>query len=144
MSDNGVKKSASTIVVSLALAGIVGISTSVISLMVWKPSVDAQLAAEQVVAATVQTNNSVLAQHGEEFALLRSQVDSLRGEISATRREVIDAIAMSSNDRFRGQDWEREKATINLRFKRIEDQIENLTSEVGRAVRLIERIEESK
>lgn len=119
------RQKAKTIIGS-ALAGI--IATLVGYLVVdriqqaeWKGKVDSIIGSEEKLASDVTTALTVLGDHGTEFHLMRTQLETVRTEMAATRNELLRAISDKSSDRFTLSDWEREQKIIDLRFKRVEE-----------------------
>ena len=76
------------------------------------------------------TNNSVLAQHGEEFLRVNHRIDDVaekvqdyRGELNLLRASMkaMDArIVGRGPEGFHKQDWERERRVVDAKFSQID------------------------
>ena len=109
---------------SLAGAAVIGGSAALIGLLVWRASVEARLTAHAQGDKDASMALQVLADHGSELALIRQQVENVRGEVTATRTEVLTVLERMTEDRFRGVDWDREKELLDMRFQLIEDRLD--------------------
>jgi hypothetical protein len=123
---NGKHRTMATIATTLVAAGIVALIAWAVDIAGWRGGVDAALIQEEQTARNVNTALQVLGDHGSELSLVRHQIENLRGEMSATRTEILGHLDRMSGDRFRGEDWRREHALINMRFQRLEERMDEV------------------
>lgn len=120
---NGRRSILAAILVTLASASILGLGANQFSLANWQGRIDEAVKDSETMEQNVTAALTVLADHGTELQLIRAQIENLRGEVSATRTELLDVVRSAAEDRFRGSDWLREKEILNLKLKAIESQI---------------------
>jgi hypothetical protein len=112
-----------TVCTTLAGAGVIALCAYLFELAGWRGTVDADLASIESMHSKVDTALVVIADHGTEFAHLRNEVQVLRGELLATRTELLEAVRGGTDDRFTGTDWVREREIIHLRIGSLEEQV---------------------
>ena len=82
-----------SVVATLVAAGIIGGFAFGVDISKWRGHVDAEIADRESTRKDVSTALNVLGQHGHEFQDLRKDVQSLRGELIATRFRLGRRIA---------------------------------------------------
>lgn len=136
-------RAARTVVVTVAStllgAAIIGLLVSEINQAGWRGQVEEKISHNASVESDARMALQVAAQHGEEMKLLAAQMENLRGEVSTTRSEMLEALRIATADRFKMGDWEREEEILNLKFASIEEGWETCSTSL---IRIEEKLDQ--
>ena len=116
---------------TVVAAAIVGGFAYIVENESWKGAAATQLNGSELLKADVSTSLAVLGDHGTELQLIRVQIEGVRGQLAATRLELLESIKVASGDRFRSTDWEREEEVLVLKFDTLRQRLKNLESAVA-------------